>query len=51
MVWAIARTAPSRAYLEFEDHPLPSVAYTFSLETKIKINIDTGIVWDTNWLG
>ena len=32
MVWATLRKDPSRAYLEFENHPAPSVVYTFILD-------------------
>lgn len=31
IVWAIARTVPRRAYLEFLAHPADRVAYTLSL--------------------
>lgn len=37
MVWATARRAPTKAYLEFEAHPEPSVAYTARLD-KARIN-------------
>lgn len=32
MVWATARRAPIRAYLEFEAHPEPKIEYTARLE-------------------
>lgn len=36
IVCAIPRSAPSRAYLEFEPHPATNVVYTFILETHRK---------------
>lgn len=39
IVCAILRSDPRRAYLEFEDHPAPSVEYTLSLETHKKNRI------------
>lgn len=33
MVWATARRAPIRAYLEFEAQPEPKIVYTIRLET------------------
>lgn len=36
IVWATPRSAPNRAYLEFELHPAKKVVYTFILETHRK---------------
>jgi len=36
IVCAIPRSAPSRAYLEFEHHPAMNVVYTFMLDTHRK---------------
>lgn len=37
IVWATARRAPMRAYLEFDAHPEPRIEYTARLD-KAKIN-------------
>jgi len=39
IVWAIPRSAPSRAYLEFEHQPAINVVYTFILDTHKKYRI------------
>ena len=39
IVWAIARKAPSRAYLEFDNHPAPKVGYTDMLEIARKESV------------
>lgn len=49
IVWAIARTVPSRAYLELLAHPAVKVAYTFSLE--IAANKGAENVVDSTGLG
>lgn len=42
MVCATLRSAPNRAYLEFENHPALSVVYTFNLEIHRNINTPKG---------
>jgi hypothetical protein len=44
IAWATARSAPKRAYLEFEAHPAPKMAYTESLENVIINNNDKVIL-------
>lgn len=35
IVWATPRVAPKRAYLEFEAHPAPNIAYIDNLDIAI----------------
>lgn len=49
MVWATARTAPSKAYFELEDQPDKRTVYTFKLETHKK-NSNPSLKGATPWL-
>lgn len=51
IVWATLRSLPSKAYLELDVHPAPSVGYTFILEIAINRITPNGIISTLNLWG